>query len=197
MCDAGTLLPDFSACATTSPMSTPHAESAFPQSFSDRHRSHNTFIMSPNRTDQADIVLEPILQSHLEPPSYSSAPASTTTPSRRNSQDQLLGSTDHQNESHDENSDPKVPLGKRELVGMPQTVGQVVKLWAFEVLALIAAVLVLVGLVLLLLEFDGIRQPEWPEWINLSTIVSMFSTTLRTLLAVVIASGSCPANDLC
>ncbi|KAG6354281.1 hypothetical protein INS49_004886 [Diaporthe citri] len=49
-------------------------------------------------------------------------------------------------------------------------------------------VLVLVGLVILLLEFDGIRQPEWPEWINLSTIVSMFSTTLRTLLVVVIAS---------
>lgn len=73
---------------------------------------------------------------------------------------------------------------------MPQTAGHVVKLWAFEALTLIAAVLVLVGLILLLLEFDCIKQPEWTEWINLSTIVSMFSTTLRTLLAVVIASGS-------
>lgn len=79
---------------------------------------------------------------------------------------------------------------------MPQTVGQVVKLWVFEMLTLIAAVLALVGLIILLLEFDGIRQPDWPEWINLSTIVSMFSTTLRALLAVVIASGSWSANDL-
>lgn len=153
--------------------------------------------MSVNRTDQAGIGLEPILQLHLAPPSYSSAPASTTTSSRRNSQDELLGSAHRQNESRDENSDQQVSLDTRELVGMPQTVGQVVKLWAFEVLTLIAAVLILVGLVLLLLEFDGIRQPEWPEWINLSTIVSMFSTILRTMLAVVIASGSCPANHHC
>ncbi|KAI7777042.1 hypothetical protein LA080_004202 [Diaporthe eres] len=144
--------------------------------------------MSVNRTDQAGIGLEPILQSHLAPPSYSSAPASTTASSRRNSQDELLGSAHQQNESRHENSDQQVSLDKRELIGMAQTVGQVVKLWAFEVLTLIAAVLVLVGLVLLLLEFDGIRQPEWPEWINLSTIVSMFLTTLRTMLAVVITS---------
>lgn len=79
---------------------------------------------------------------------------------------------------------------------MPETVGQVVKLCVFEMLTLIAAVLVIVGLIIVLLEFDGIRKPDWPESINLSTIVSMFSTTLRALLAVVTASGSWSANDL-
>lgn len=79
---------------------------------------------------------------------------------------------------------------------MPHSVGQVAKLWAFEVSTLLAAVLVLVGLILLLHNFDGDKQPDWPDWINLSTIVSILSTTLRTLLTVIIASGSSPTEHL-
>lgn len=149
--------------------------------------------MSANRVDQADIGLEPILVSHLRPYSDISAPTSTRIPSR-NSEDQLLGSANLGNGPSSESSDSQAPSGEEKIIEVTYSLGQVANLWAFEVLTLSAAVLVLVGLILLLKEFDGDKQPEWPDWINLSTIVSILATTLRTLLVVVIASGTSPAT---
>lgn len=148
--------------------------------------------MSINPVEQADIGLEPILVSHLRPYFDISAPASTRTPSR-NSEDQLLDSANLGNGPSSESSDSQAPPWEEKIIEVPYSLGQVANLWAFEVSTFIAAVLVLVGLILLLKEFDGDKQPEWPDWINLSTIVSILATSLRTLLAVVIASGTSPA----
>lgn len=59
---------------------------------------------------------------------------------------------------------------------------------------MVIAIAVLVGIIVVLFKYDGIKQPEWPYQITLNTLIAIMSTILRALLIVVAASGKLPCS---
>lgn len=60
--------------------------------------------------------------------------------------------------------------------------------WLWEILACATSLLGVLAIAILLSCYDGHSQPQWPFWINLNTILSMF-TTLITASLVLIATS--------
>lgn len=140
------------------------------------------------------IMLGPIQHSQA-----SAVPDSQAPVSGRSSQDHLLrpSPSEHPQLSRTSSHVQDVPRGSavdssepilRE-AGSAMTTRNPLQEWVLETIAMATATAVLVALIVLLSQYDGIQQPDWPTWLNLSTVVSILSTALRTLLTFVVASG--------
>lgn len=64
--------------------------------------------------------------------------------------------------------------------------------WVPEIMCLCAAVLSLIATFLLLGEFNGREQPEWPyaSTLNLSALLALLATVTRSMLGQVLESGA-------
>lgn len=64
--------------------------------------------------------------------------------------------------------------------------------WVPEILCLCAAVLSLIATLLLLVEFNGREQPEWPyaSTLNLGALLALLATVTRSMLGQVLESGA-------
>lgn len=63
--------------------------------------------------------------------------------------------------------------------------------WIPEIWSICVAICCLIAIFALLARFDGQRQPDWPyaSALNLSTLIALVATILRSMLATVIDSG--------
>lgn len=63
--------------------------------------------------------------------------------------------------------------------------------WIPEIWSICVAICCLIAIFTLLARFDGQRQPDWPyaSALNLSTLIALVATILRSMLATVIDSG--------
>lgn len=63
--------------------------------------------------------------------------------------------------------------------------------WGPEILSICVAICCLVAVFTILATYDGQRQPDWPyaSALNLSTLIALVATILRSMLATVIESG--------
>lgn len=68
------------------------------------------------------------------------------------------------------------------------------KEWASEITALLMSFLCLIAIFIILLKFNNQQQPDWPyaRNSNLSTLVALIATILRSMLEIVLASGKHP-----
>lgn len=64
-----------------------------------------------------------------------------------------------------------------------------VKFWTWEIISLFLAIGLIVAIVAILSHFEGRPLPDWPFGINLSTLVALLSTILRTLMLVAVAEA--------
>ena len=65
----------------------------------------------------------------------------------------------------------------------------VVKIWIWEIISIILAILIFSGTIIFLDSYNGKPLPEWPASVTLNTVLSIFSTVLRALIMVVLTEG--------
>lgn len=63
------------------------------------------------------------------------------------------------------------------------------KFWTWEIISLFLTIGLIVAIVAILSHFDGRPLPDWPLGINLSTLIALLSTILRTLMLVAVAEA--------
>lgn len=63
------------------------------------------------------------------------------------------------------------------------------KFWTWEIISLFLTIGLIVAIVAILSHFEGRPLPDWPFGINLSTLVALLSTILRTLMLVTVAEA--------
>lgn len=63
------------------------------------------------------------------------------------------------------------------------------KFWTWEIISLFLTIGLIVAIVAILSHFEGRPLPDWPFGINLSTLVALLSTILRTLMLVAVAEA--------
>lgn len=68
------------------------------------------------------------------------------------------------------------------------------KAWLFEILSLVAGVSSLMAIATILGMYNDQRQPQWPYSINLTTLVALLATILRSMLMQVVESGEHSMN---
>lgn len=68
------------------------------------------------------------------------------------------------------------------------------KAWLFETLSLVAGVSSLIAIATILGMYNDQRQPQWPYSVNLTTLVALLATILRSMLMQVIESGEHSMN---
>lgn len=63
--------------------------------------------------------------------------------------------------------------------------------WASEIAALVSAFCCLAAIFIILVKFNDQQQPDWPyaRTLNLSTLIALAATILRSMLEVVLSSG--------
>lgn len=61
--------------------------------------------------------------------------------------------------------------------------------WTAEILSCLFALLSLLGLVATLMAHQDRPQPQWPQLVNLNSIISLFSLFIRTGVGAVLAEG--------
>lgn len=61
--------------------------------------------------------------------------------------------------------------------------------WTWEIISLLLTIGLIVAIVVILSHFEGRPLPDWPFGINLSTLLAMLSTILRTLMLVAVAEA--------
>lgn len=64
------------------------------------------------------------------------------------------------------------------------------KSWVLELTFLVLGLLCFTAIVTILLSMRGQKQPRWPYTLNLSTLVAILATTLRSLLMEVVEQGT-------
>lgn len=62
--------------------------------------------------------------------------------------------------------------------------------WVLEFIFLILGLLCFTAIVTVLLNMRGQRQPHWPYTINLSTLIAILATVLRSMLMQVVEQGT-------
>lgn len=67
--------------------------------------------------------------------------------------------------------------------------------WASEITALVTAFCCLAAIYIILAKFNDQQQPNWPyaRTLNLSTLIALIATVLRSMLEVVLGSGEHPS----
>lgn len=65
------------------------------------------------------------------------------------------------------------------------------KVWASEIAALVTAFCCLAAIYIILAKFNDQQQPNWPyaRTLNLSTLIALIATILRSMLEAVLGSG--------
>jgi hypothetical protein len=63
------------------------------------------------------------------------------------------------------------------------------KAWTVETLSFIVSILALVGLVATLLTHQHKPLPQWPQLVNINSIISLFVLVMRSSVATVLAEG--------
>lgn len=76
----------------------------------------------------------------------------------------------------------------------PRPLTHVWKAWLFEILSLVAGVSSLIAIATVLGMYNDQRQPQWPYSVNLTTLVALLATILRSMLMQVIESGEHSMN---
>lgn len=66
------------------------------------------------------------------------------------------------------------------------------KSWVLELIFLILGILCFIAIATILLSMRGQKQPHWPYTLNLSTLVAILATMLRSLLMEVVEQGTNP-----
>ena len=61
--------------------------------------------------------------------------------------------------------------------------------WFWELLACSASVFSILAIALLLQRYDGRSQPQWPNFININTLVSLFAILVKAPLLLTV--GAC------
>lgn len=71
--------------------------------------------------------------------------------------------------------------------------------WIWEIVSLLVAVCCLVAIFTILAQFDDKEQPEWPyaSTLNLSTLIALLATVLRSMLENVLGAGKSSHPDSC
>jgi hypothetical protein len=64
------------------------------------------------------------------------------------------------------------------------------KSWTTETFSLIVSVLTLAGLVTTLLAHQNKPLPQWPQLVNINSIMSLFSLLMRTCAGVILTEGT-------
>lgn len=66
--------------------------------------------------------------------------------------------------------------------------------WAFEIAALVTAFCCLAAIYIILAKFNDQQQPDWPyaRTLNLSILIVLIATILRSMLEAVLSSGEYP-----
>lgn len=66
------------------------------------------------------------------------------------------------------------------------------KSWVLEFIFLVLGILCFTAIVTILLSTRGQKQPHWPYTLNLSTLIAILATMLRSLLIEVVEQGTRP-----
>lgn len=77
-------------------------------------------------------------------------------------------------------------LGSKTVIELP-TSANILKLWKWEVLNCVLAIGMLGSMYGVLLHYDSLRIPDWGSTINLSTLIALMATLLRTMLVFVVS----------
>lgn len=65
----------------------------------------------------------------------------------------------------------------------------VFRTWLPETLALLCGLGAFIAIIMILAGFSKTEQPQWPSYMNLSTVVALLATILRSMLMQVIEAG--------
>lgn len=68
------------------------------------------------------------------------------------------------------------------------------KSWTAETSSYIVSILSLAGLVTTLMAHEEKPLPQWPQLVNINSIISLFSLVMRTCVGVVLAEGTLSAR---
>lgn len=66
------------------------------------------------------------------------------------------------------------------------------KSWVLEFIFLVLGILCFTAIATILLSMRGQKQPHWPYTLNLSTLIAILATMLRSLLMEVVEQGTNP-----
>jgi hypothetical protein len=97
--------------------------------------------------------------------------------------------------THDAPEPPLQHPGRHVPDDAPDRVGGLSLLasWSWEFLYLLLATASFVAIVFVLVKFNNKAQPDWPHSINLSALIALLATILRSSLVVVIEESKCDA----
>lgn len=79
------------------------------------------------------------------------------------------------------------PRPRPKTVNEPTKSANILKVWKWEIFNCALAIGMLVSMYSILLHYDGRRIPDWGTAINLSTLIALMATILRTMLAFVVS----------
>jgi hypothetical protein len=68
------------------------------------------------------------------------------------------------------------------------------KSWTAETCSYIVSILSLAGLVTTLMAHEEKPLPQWPQLVNINSIISLFSLVMRTCVGVVLTEGTLSAR---
>lgn len=106
-------------------------------------------------------------------------PQSATRPTQVSEDEEVLAHIPPQNLSYKKSTSEGTPSSKALLMS-----------WVLEFIFLILGLLCFTAIVSLLLSMRGQRQPQWPYTLNLSTLVAILATVLRSTLMQVVEQGT-------
>lgn len=79
------------------------------------------------------------------------------------------------------------PHFQPETVTEPSKSAMILRLWKWEIFNCVLAIGMLGSMYSILLHYNGQRTPDWGTTINLSTLIALMATLLRTMLAFVVS----------
>lgn len=81
------------------------------------------------------------------------------------------------------------PVGTRQPQQPRRRRSSALQFWTWEIISLFLTIGLIVAIVVILRHFEGHPLPDWRFGINLSTLVALLSTILRTLMLVAVAEA--------